>query len=147
MYTEENSSNPYAQWFSRFLYLGIFANLCFVVPMMFFPQALLHLLEMTVPVPVIWVRASALLLLEISISYIPLALHPYRFRTLAWLYIPVMRGGGASFFIAAVLFFGQEPGFLSISLVDSFFLTTQLYLLHRAGKTAPRAARELAAAA
>ena len=33
---------------------------------------------MQIPVPIIWVRAAGLLLLEISILYIPGAMDPYR---------------------------------------------------------------------
>jgi hypothetical protein len=138
--------NPYARWFRRLLWLGILANLGFVVPMLFFPEVLLGLLKMTVPYPVIWTRASGLLLLEISIGYIPIALDPYRYRVFAWLAIAVMRGGGASFFLCAVLFFHQELGFISIALVDTFFLSFQAYFLHRALSTAPRQALEFATA-
>jgi hypothetical protein len=113
--------------------------------MLFFPEVLLGLLHMTVPYPVIWTRASGLLLLEISIGYIPIALDPYRYRVFAWLAIVVMRGGGASFFLCAVLFFHQELGFISIACVDTFFLSIQAYFLHRALKTAPERELEFAA--
>jgi hypothetical protein len=130
-----NTKNPYALWFSRFIWLGIIANMFFVIPLLFFPEKLLGLLNMTVPQPVIWARAAGLLLLEISIIYIPGAMHPYRYRQTAWMSVLVMRGGGATFFFAAVVFFGQQFGFISIAVVDTFFGVTQGLLLYRATKT------------
>jgi len=144
MHVAQTYDNVYAQRFSNLMYLGVAVNMLFVIPMLFAPQALLGLLHMTVPQPVLWVRAAGLLLLEISILYLPIAASPYRYASLAWLVLPVMRGGGSSFFLIAVLFFRQEPGFASIAIVDTFFLVTQLYYLHRALQTAPPAALNLA---
>jgi hypothetical protein len=132
----QNSGNPgknsYAKWFGRVVWLGILANLLFVIPCCFFPEVLLSLLNMQIPVPIIWVRAAGLLLLEISILYIPGALDPYRYVATAWMSIFVTRGGGATFFICAVFFFHQELGFLSIALVDLFFGVIEGVLLYQA---------------
>jgi hypothetical protein len=125
-------SNQYAKWFSRVVWVGIAANLLFIIPICFFPEWLLSLLHMTIPVPIIWVRAAGLLLLEISILYIPGAIDPYRYRATAWMSVLVTRGGGASFFWIAVLFFGQELGFLSIAIVDLIFGVTEGILLYLA---------------
>ncbi len=69
-----NTDNRYAQWFGRVVWLGIAANMLFVIPLLFFPEALLNLLHMRVPDPIVWVQGSGLLLLEISILYIPPAM-------------------------------------------------------------------------
>ena len=116
------------------MWLGIVVNLFFIIPLCFFPEFLLNLFQMTIPVPLIWVRAAGLLLLEISILYIPGALDPYRYKATAWMSILVTRGGGASFFLIAVLFFNQELGFLTIALVDLFFGTSQGIFLYLAMK-------------
>lgn len=121
--------NTYAKWFGRVTWLGIIANMFFVVPCLFFPEALLGLLKMQIPVPIIWVRAAGLLLLEISILYIPGAIDPYRYKLTAWMSIFVTRGGGSTFFLCAVLFFGQQLGFLSIAFVDLFFGLVEAILL------------------
>ncbi|ACK73008.1 conserved hypothetical protein [Gloeothece citriformis PCC 7424] len=130
--------NPYAKWFGRVVWLGIFVNCFFIIPLLFFPEALLSLLKMQIPVPIIWVRAAGLLLLEISILYIPGAIDPYRYKATAWMSVLVTRGGGSSFFICAVLFFGQEIGFLSIALVDLFFGVVEGILLYLALKNDPQ---------
>jgi hypothetical protein len=127
--------NAYAKWFSRVTWLGILANLLFVIPCCFFPETLLALLKMQIPVPIIWVRAAGLLLLEISILYIPGALDPYRYQATAWMSVVVTRGGGSTFFLVAVLFFGQDLGFLTIALVDLVFGVTEGILLFLAMRT------------
>jgi len=129
--------NPYAKWFGRVVWLGIFVNMFFVVPLCFFPETLLSLLQMQIPVPIIWVRAAGLLLLEISILYIPGAIDPYRYKATAWMSVLVTRGGGSSFFLVAVLFFGQDLGFLTIALVDLFFGVVEGILLYLAMREQP----------
>jgi hypothetical protein len=127
--------NAYAKWFSRVTWLGILANLFFVISCCFFPETLLALLQMQIPVPIIWVRAAGLLLLEISLLYIPGALDPYRYQATAWMSVLVTRGGGSTFFLVAVLFFGQDLGFLTIALVDLVFGVTEGILLFLAMRT------------
>ncbi|NET85041.1 MAG: hypothetical protein F6J94_24945 [Moorea sp. SIO1F2] len=128
--------NAYAKWFGRVVWLGIIINVVFfVIPLLFFPEVMLSLLKMQIPVPIIWVRAAGLLLLEISILYIPGAMDPYRYKATAWMSILVTRGGGATFFITAVLLFGQDLGFLSIALVDLFFAVIQGIILFLALQT------------
>ncbi len=124
--------NQYATWFGRVVWVGIAANILFIIPTCFFPEWLLSLLHITIPVPIIWVRAAGLLLLEISIMYIPGAIDPYRYKATAWMSVLVTRGGGASFFLIAVLVFGQELGFLSIAIVDLIFGVTEGILLYLA---------------
>ncbi|MEQ8757040.1 MAG: hypothetical protein RID09_26430 [Coleofasciculus sp. G1-WW12-02] len=121
--------NSYAKWFCRVVWLGIVVNMFFIIPLCFFPEVLLSLLKMRIPVPIIWVRAAGLLLLELSILYIPGAIDPYRYKATAWMSVFLTRGAGATFFLSAVLFFGQELGFLTIALVDVFFMIVQGILL------------------
>ena len=127
----------YAKWFSRVVWLGAGMNILFVISLCFFPEFLLSLLDMQIPVPIIWVRAAGLLLLEISVLHIPVALDPYRYRAIAWMLAVLSRGGGAAFFLCAVLFFGQAWGFLTIALVDLFFGVIEGVLLFLALRTEP----------
>lgn len=132
--------NDYAKWFSRVVWLGVGMNLLFVLFLWFFPEFLLSLLHMQIPVPIIWVRAAGLLLLEISILHIPVALDPYRYKAMAWMLAVLSRGGGAAFFLGAVMFFGQAWGFLTIALVDLFFGGVEGVLFFLALRTEPAAA-------
>ncbi|MEH2208026.1 MAG: hypothetical protein V7K53_28795 [Nostoc sp.] len=121
--------NNYAKWFSRVTWLGIIANMLFVIPSCFFPELMLTFLQMHIPEPIIWVRAAGMLLFIISAFYIPGALDPYRYQATAWISIFPSRAFGSTFFICAVLFFGQDKGFLSIAFVDLFFGLAELILL------------------
>ncbi|MCC5610410.1 MULTISPECIES: hypothetical protein [Nostoc] len=121
--------NNYAKWFSRVTWLGIIVNMLFVIPSCFFPELMLTFLKMHIPEPIIWVRAAGMLLFIISAFYIPGALDPYRYQATAWISIFPSRAFGSTFFICAVLFFGQDKGFLSIAFVDLFFGLAELILL------------------
>lgn len=128
----EPTTNPYALWFGRVTWLGIAVNTLFIFPLLLAPESLLRLLSLQVPDPIIWVRCAGLLLLEISILYIPGAIDPYRYRVSAWMSVLVTRGGGSSFFLIAVLFFRQSIGFLSIAIVDLVFGIVEGVLLWKA---------------
>ncbi|MDM9584534.1 MULTISPECIES: hypothetical protein [unclassified Nostoc] len=121
--------NNYAKWFSRVTWVGIIVNMLFVIPSCFFPELMLTFLKMHIPEPIIWVRAAGMLLFIISAFYIPGALDPYRYQATAWISIFPSRAFGSTFFICAVLFFGQDKGFLSIAFVDLFFGLAELILL------------------
>ncbi|MBE8968498.1 MAG: hypothetical protein RMY64_35745 [Nostoc sp. DedQUE08] len=121
--------NNYAKWFSRVTWVGIIVNMLFVIPSCFFPELMLTFLKMHIPEPIIWVRAAGMLLFIISAFYIPGALDPYRYQATAWISIFPSRAFGSTFFICAVLFFGQDKGFLSIAFVDLFFGLAELVLL------------------
>lgn len=139
--------NAYAQWFSRVVWLGIAVNIIFfVIPACFFPVQLLSLLQMQIPVPIIWVRTAGMLLFIISVFYIPGAIAPYQYQATAWLSIFPSRAFGSTFFIVSVLFFGQDLGFLSIALVDLFFGVVQAILLTLAMRRNPNFQSALAKA-
>lgn len=129
--------NPYAKWFRRVVWLGIVVNLFFAIPLCFFPETLLSFLNMQIPAPIIWVRTAGVLVLEISIFYIPGALDPYRYKATAWMSVLVTRGGGSSFFAAAVLFFGQDLGFLTVAVADLLFGIVEGILLYLAMREQP----------
>ena len=127
--------NAYAKWFSRVTWLGIIANMFFVISSFFFPEQLLSLLQMHIPFPIIWVRAAAMLLFIISVFYIPGAIDPYRYKATAWISIFPSRAFGSTFFLTEVFFFGQDAGFLSIAFVDLFFGLVEAILLTLAMRT------------
>lgn len=127
--------NAYAKWFSRVTWLGIIANIFFVIFGCFFPEFLLSLLQMHIPSPIIWVRISGMLLFIISVFYIPGAIDPYRYIATSWISIFPSRILGLTFFSCAVLFFQQDKGFLSIVVMDLFFGVVEAILLTLAVRT------------
>lgn len=135
-------------WIARhtfFVWLGILLNMVFVVPLLLNPLWALALLGIP-PVNPIWPRVGGLLLLIISIFYIPPTIDLERYRVMAWLAIFPSRTFGATFFFLAIFLFGQPLGFISILLLDAFIgLVTLICLirvtaLERARAAAPAAA-------
>lgn len=119
-------------WIARhslFVWLGILLNMFFVVPMLVDPLWTLALLDIP-PVNPLWPRIGGLLLLIISIFYIPPTIDLERYRAMAWLVIFPSRTFGATFFFLAVFVFGQPLGYISILLLDAFIgLVTLICLI------------------
>lgn len=114
-------------------WFGIFLNSLFIIPLLFFPQWMLDLLNIPLE-ELIWARAAAGLLMIISVFYIPAAIDFVRYRANAYIAAFLSRTFGAAFFFFAVMLFGQPPGFLSISFVDALIGSTTLYCLIRITK-------------
>jgi len=128
--------NVWATWYGRTVFVGIVVNMFFVIACFFLPRQTFVLLHMKQPDPIIWVRTSGMLLFIISVFYIPGAIDPFRYRATAIMHIIPSRACGSSFFIYSVAFRGQEPGFLSIALVDLFFGVVSAVFLFLAFRTA-----------
>jgi hypothetical protein len=123
-------------WIARhtiLVWFGIFLNLLFIVPLLFFPRWMLDLFNIPLE-DVIWARAAAGLLTIISVFYIPVTVDFARYRANAWIAVFPSRTFGATFFFFAVVLFGEPPGFLSISFVDALIGSTTLYCLIRISK-------------
>ncbi|MBV9560583.1 MAG: hypothetical protein JOY90_08990 [Bradyrhizobium sp.] len=122
-----------SKWILRhtiLVWFGIFLNALFVIPMLFFPRWFLDLFGIPLE-ELIWARASAGLLMIISVFYVPAAVDFVRYRANACIAVFPSRTFGATFFFVAVVLFGQPPGFLSISFVDALIGSTTLYCLIR----------------
>ena len=115
---------------TKVVWFGIFLNLLFVVPLLFFPRWMLDLFNIPLE-ELIWARASAGLLMIISAFYVPAAIDFVRYRANAYIAVFPSRTFGATFFFFAVVLFGQPPGFLSISFVDALIGSLSLYCLIR----------------
>ena len=125
-----SAENSVSVWIARhtiLVWFGIFLNILFIVPLLFFPQWMLDLFHIPLE-ELIWARASAGLLMIISVFYVPAAVDFYRFRANAYIAVFPSRTFGATFFFFAVMFFGQPAGFLSISFVDALIGSTTLFL-------------------
>jgi hypothetical protein len=112
------------------VWFGIFLNALFIIPLLFFPRWMLDLFGIPLE-QLIWARESAGLLMIISAFYMPAAIDFGRYRANAYIAVFPSRTFGATFFFVAVVFFGQPPGFLSISFVDALIGSTTLYCLIR----------------
>lgn len=138
MSTSVNSSA--SVWIGRhafFVWLGIFLNSLFIIPLLFWPRWMLDLFNIPLD-QIIWAPAAAGLLMIISAFYVPATIDFGRYRACAWLAIFPSRTFGSTYFSLQVLLFGQPPGFLSIALVDATIGLITLYCLIKV-KAAERA--------
>jgi hypothetical protein len=119
--------NPPRVWFQRVLWLGIAANLALALPTLLVPARMLALTSLPPAAPLLWTRFSAWLLLLLSAFYVPAALDPDRFRTIAWLAV------GAR--LAGVVFFLTQPReYLALGAFDGVFFVPEAILLTLAAR-------------
>ena len=120
-------------WIARhslLVWLGIVLNLFIIVPLLFDPAWILGLFNIPVD-PSLWPRFAGLLLLIVTVFYIPPTIDLERYRANAWLSILPSRAFGATFFVLAVFVFDQPPGFIVGILLDGVIGLATLYCLIR----------------
>jgi hypothetical protein len=121
-------ANSYSIWFGRVVWLGVLANLLFSLPALLTPELMLGFLNLDPTVPHIWVRFSGLLLLLLSLFYLPAAHNLYQYRANAYLSI-ISRLAGVLFFGIAIWGYGKSIAYLPLGLVDLAFGVVQGILL------------------
>ncbi|MGI8961788.1 MAG: cytochrome c [Bryobacteraceae bacterium] len=114
--------NSYAKWFSRVVWLGILANFALALPTLFMPDQMLALFSLPSASPLMWPSFAALLLILLSLFYIPAALRPLYYRLLSWLSV-LARMAGVIFFCI----FNRD--YLMFGLFDLVFLVPEGILL------------------
>jgi hypothetical protein len=92
------------------------------------PGLTLSFLNLDAAVPTIWVQFSGLLLLLLSLFYLPAANNLYHYRANAYLSV-FSRFAGIVFFGAGILWFGLSPAYWPLGLTDLAFGIVQLILL------------------
>ena len=127
--------NKYLRWYAPAVWLGVLANILgFVVPVFLAPGWLLTRLHIPyMPYENVWLRDAALLLLFLSITYLPSAIDPVRYKVNA-IVGAIGRLVFSLFWIWPVLFAGALRGFLVIGALDGTIGLVQgilLYLLLR----------------
>jgi hypothetical protein len=125
--------NRYAIGFRWVVLLGVLVNLSFALPGIFIPNIVIGLIGAPPAVYPIWLAFASLLLLLLSLFYIPAALDPFRYRPVAWLTVAA-RWAGVWFFL---ILQGQYPLF---GLLDLFFGITEGVLLILTYRRAPETA-------
>lgn len=117
-----------AAWFRRVMWLGIGANLALAVPTVIAPAGMLASVGLPVPPDIMWPRFAALLLIILSLFYMPAAIDPTHYRAIARLAIGSRLAGVAFFFLlhTTYWFFGA---------LDLAFLVPLAALLPRVPRT------------
>jgi hypothetical protein len=112
------------RWFSRATWIGIAANLALAIPTLAAPEALLARNGLPPAMPVLWPRFAALLLILLSVFYVPAALDPVRYRASAWLAVAA-RLAGVVFFVGFQAAEYHRLGYFDLAffLPESILLT------------------------
>ena len=106
------------------MWIGIVANLALAVPTLLFPERMLAWTNLPLANPVMWPRFAALLLILLSVFYMPAAIDPDRYRVSAWMAVLSRLTG--------VLFFLTPPReYLMFGLFDLVFFLPEMVLLWR----------------
>ena len=125
----ESLPNSAARWFSRVVWLGIVFNLFFVVTQVFAPDFINVAVGLAPGFPTVWNRAHGMMVLALSILYIPAAVDPLRYPGYSWLLV-VSRLAAVGFW-AWCLASGQGA-FGSYLASDGAFCVVQGILLQAA---------------
>ena len=111
------------RWFRRVLWVGILSNLALSVPTLIAPERLLELSSFPAASPVLWPRFSGLLLILLSLFYMPAGIDPDRYRAIAWLAVGSRLAG-------VIFFVGTQPAeYRMLGYFDLVFLIPEAVLL------------------
>jgi hypothetical protein len=111
------------RWFQRVLWFGIVANLGLAIPTMLAPARMLVLSGLPDASPVLWTQFSGLLLVLLSVFYMPAGVDLDRYRAVAWLAVGARLAGG-------VFFVGFQPSaYHRLGYFDLAFFVPEITLL------------------
>jgi hypothetical protein len=120
---EITAVNIYKEWFRRVLIAGAIVNLTLALPSIVAPDVVLAIIRQRPCGDLVWGRFAALLVVLVTLTDIPAAINPLRYRALAWLVV-FNRGAGVVFF----MLFCRE--YLLFGLLDLTFGALSLPLLY-----------------
>lgn len=115
-------------WSCRIVMTGVVINLIVATPILIAPAWALSLISAPQPEPIIYARLVGLLIILLSLFYLPAALDPGRYRLVAWIAV-LARLAAAVFFVAAALALDARALYLLALLDFSFFLAQGVLLV------------------
>ena len=125
-------------WFCLVVLLRVIANWSFELWAVFGDgHGLLAFLRLGPQADLLWLYNYSILLMILSLFYIPAAYDPFRYRANAWLLV-LGRLLPASTFLIGVLFGYMPAGFLGLFLADGTFGVVELVLLLRIFREGPQ---------
>ena len=126
----DGGMNRYLRLFAPVVWLGVLANMGFAVAALFAPGWLLGLLRLpSSPYGTIWLRDAALLVFFLSITYLPAATDPLRYKVNAVVLV-LARLVLGTFWLWMVFFANAPRGYLVLGFLDLGFGVAQGFLLY-----------------
>jgi hypothetical protein len=110
-------------WFKRVVWIGVLANFALAVPTLVAPEFMIRLVGIPMAAPLLWPQFAALLLILLSIFYIPAANNYARYRATAWTAV-FSRLAGVIFFVGF-----QSREYHMFGYFDLVFFVPELILL------------------
>ena len=110
-------------WFKRVLWVGILANFGLAVPTLFAPGRMIDLIGLPPATPLLWPQFAGLLLILLSIFYMPAGIDFMRYRATAWSAVG-SRLAGVIFFVGF-----QSREYHMLGYFDLVFLVPEAILL------------------
>ena len=111
------------RWFRRVLWVGILANLALAVPTLIAPAEMMARVGLPAAAPLLWPRFAALLLILLSLFYIPAGVDPVRYRATAWMAVGSRLAG-------VIFFVGFQPAeYRMLGYFDFIFFVPEAVLL------------------
>jgi hypothetical protein len=126
--------------FTAVVRIGVAVNLLLAIPGIFAPAFVLGMFGLDPGSNDVWARFAAVLLMLLSVFYIPAG--SSAFRGDSWLVL-LPRFVGVAFFLAVVLILGNSPRLLMLGLIDLVFGACEATLLWTAlaGRSGARSER------
>ena len=110
-------------WFRRVLWLGIVANCALAVPTLLAPERMIAFSALPPASPLVWPQFAGLLLILLSIFYMPAGIDPLRYRATAWSAVGSRLAG-------VVFFLGFQPAaYRMLGYFDLVFFVPEAILL------------------
>jgi hypothetical protein len=111
------------KWFMRVLWLGILSNLALAVPTVLAPARMIELTGLPQATPLVWPQFAGLLLILLSIFYMPAGIDFVRYRVTAWSAVG-SRLAGVIFFVGV-----QSREYHMLGYFDLVFAVPEAILL------------------
>jgi len=127
------NSIPAGRWFKRVLWLGILANLALSVPTILAPARMIEFTSLPPATPLVWPQFAGLLLVLLSVFYMPAGIDLDRYRVVAWLAVGA-RLAGVVFFVGF-----QAAAYHMLGYFDFAFFVPEVILLTIATRSAAAA--------
>jgi hypothetical protein len=117
-------------WFKRVVWIGILANFALAIPTLLVPARMVELTGIPPATPLLWVQFSALLLILLSIFYMPAGIDYVRYYATAWMTVG-SRLAGVIFFVGF-----QSREYHMFGYFDLVFFVPEAALLFAATRAA-----------